>query len=970
MYKVSVIVPVYNVERYLRGCMDSLMAQTLRDIEIVAVNDGSPDGSLAILEEYEARYAPKVKVFTIENHGVSYARNYGAEHASGEFLMFVDSDDYVEPELCEALYEKAVRDGNDLVLCYRNNVYERHTQEDVVIQPSSLMTAGQNFALKDVPYEMLWLSPFPWDKLVKRELFLQVRFPVGIRFEDLAYVLKISCIAESIGVVREPLYNYRRITGGFLNSFSEATLDILKAFENVLAYMKEHGFYETYREELAYICARHFFFRYPALLEKKTKQWKLKKQLVRETQNFLNENFPGWEDNRYLKYSSADSIKKNLAAYRSRRRMLLTIDLESITPDPVWNWCMTKGKKLKDFWREFRTSHSKSKVLMKHFRIFRLMKMPATYGYTKAFLRYPVKKELVLFESSHGESLGGNIFHMLSVFQRPEYEGYRPLLVLTEKMKERWEQLSREYDLNRVTVVEAGSRNYFRALASAGYLVTDTSFPTWFVKKEEQVYLNTWHGTPLKGMGRQVPGREFGLGNVQRNFLIADYLLYQNEFSRDVFIDDYMLRSIYPGKVLLSGYPRNSALLNPALGEKIRREHQLTGKRLIAYMPTWRGVLHKKNFSAQIRIIYQYLSQIDEALDDDTVFFVRLHPYVNDTIRYEGFRHIRPFLSQYDPYDFLNATDMLVTDYSSIMFDYAVSGKKIVLFAYDREEYLRERGMYIDLDTIEFPVVETVEELVAELGRPNRGYPEFQRRFCGYDSADTLEKVCRMLVTGEETVKCGPVQKTAERPVVLIYAEGVENRNVLSRLIQEVNLLDHDRYQFCLAFMASAVQKNTELLSGLDQRAGYLALQRGINALLRDYLAKWFYLKRGWTNPWVEHRLKGFCLRETRKFYGCAKFDHIIYYSGRNALNVRELSLMSGRKICNLTAYTQRMYDSSPEYRKYVKRVTSGSVGFDEFCVNKEFEASPLYGKTCARVNYRVLGEGRFGIRELLEGKE
>ena len=115
-YKVSVIVPVYKVEQYLRQCMDSLVGQTLQEIEIVAVNDGSPDNSLQILEEYQIKYPQKVRVFSIENQGVSHARNYGFSLSRGEYILFVDSDDFLEKDACRKLYEKAVAHGNDLIL--------------------------------------------------------------------------------------------------------------------------------------------------------------------------------------------------------------------------------------------------------------------------------------------------------------------------------------------------------------------------------------------------------------------------------------------------------------------------------------------------------------------------------------------------------------------------------------------------------------------------------------------------------------------------------------------------------------------------------------------------------------------------------------------------------------------------------------------------------------------------------------
>ena len=107
-FKVSIILPVYNVEKYLSACLDSLLAQTLEEIEIVAVNDGSTDGSLQILQAYQSLNPEKLFIFSTENHGVSRARNYGFAHSHGEYVWFVDSDDFVEPDACRLLYEKAI----------------------------------------------------------------------------------------------------------------------------------------------------------------------------------------------------------------------------------------------------------------------------------------------------------------------------------------------------------------------------------------------------------------------------------------------------------------------------------------------------------------------------------------------------------------------------------------------------------------------------------------------------------------------------------------------------------------------------------------------------------------------------------------------------------------------------------------------------------------------------------------------
>ncbi|MDF2845396.1 MAG: CDP-glycerol:poly(glycerophosphate) glycerophosphotransferase [Herbinix sp.] len=124
-FKISIIMPVYNVERYLRACLESVVNQTLEGVEIIVVNDGSKDNSISILNEYEKKHSDRMKVFTTENHGVSHARNYGLARATGEYILFVDSDDFIEKDMCEKLYHKAIRDNNDIVICGRYNVYER-----------------------------------------------------------------------------------------------------------------------------------------------------------------------------------------------------------------------------------------------------------------------------------------------------------------------------------------------------------------------------------------------------------------------------------------------------------------------------------------------------------------------------------------------------------------------------------------------------------------------------------------------------------------------------------------------------------------------------------------------------------------------------------------------------------------------------------------------------------------------------
>jgi CDP-glycerol glycerophosphotransferase len=929
-YKVSIIVPVYNVEKYLKQCMESLVNQTLREIEIITVNDGSPDNSIEILERYAKKYPDKVKVFSTENRGVSHARNYGLDRASGDYVMFVDSDDYIELDMAKKLYRKAIKDHNDLVMCARYNVYEVEGKKEPRRKVLKIFSMNQNFKMSERKFELAHASPFPWDKLYKRSLLEGIRFPEGIRFEDLVVAFEAVTRAESIGVVHEPLYNYRKTTqGGFLNSFSEATKDIVTAFGLLFDFMKEHDLFDTFKEELEYICTRHFFYRYESFYaDEKKGQLQLKIDIINETQDFLEKEIPGWRDNQYLKYCSGAAIKKHLKYYVDRNKTIRYITFR----DRIPGFVLRIAQKLKNLktklngkWRKFRRSRNKKALIkkkLKNLPFLKLFHMPIDVKYTKYYEELSVNDKDILFESKHGEDLAGNIFNMIYETGRDKYKGYRVFLVLKKELYETYRILLNNYGIRHVRFIELHSNEYLKAIATAKYLVTDTSLPPYFIKKPEQVYLNTWHGTPLKAMGRAVPDREYGLGNVQRNFNIADYLLYQNDFSKDVFLNDYMLDKIYEGKVLLSGYPRNSAFYRTDRRDIIRRECKIEDKQVIVYMPTWRGLLHKKQNKEQVARIYSYLARIDYKLQENQILYVKLHPFVKSEINYDDFIHVRQFPSEYETYDFLNASDLLITDYSSIMFDYAVSKKKMILFTYDREEYLKDRGIYISLDEMDLPKVDTVEELMDEINKEVKEeceYPLFFERFCSYDSEDTARNVCDTVFLQEECGLKTIEYKKVKKPNVLVHVKALKDTEEDNSFIRKMNGMNLEKRNYFIHFKANGMKKTSSLLSLFNKDIGYLPMQPGKNYRLWEYIAFTLTFKYGIENGFTKRKIQSLALRELRKHFGDTNFEYVINYSGMDLMLLHILDQIQGKKIYCFNDFTIAQYNKSKKYRKDIQ---------------------------------------------------
>jgi CDP-glycerol glycerophosphotransferase (TagB/SpsB family)/glycosyltransferase involved in cell wall biosynthesis len=924
-YKISIVMPVYNVERYLRACLDSVIAQTLQDMEVIIVNDGSKDSSLSILEEYQGKYPELMKVFTTENHGVSHARNYGMSKASGDYILFVDSDDYIEADMCEKLYRKAVTDGNDIVICGRYNVYEREHIGEFQREAVETNLISQNFELSVNKFEFAHISPFPWDKLFKRELLQGMTFPEKMRFEDLVFTFEVICKSKCIGVVNEPLYNYRRTTqGGFLNSFSEQTLDIVKAFELLFDYMRQNKYFDLYFAELEYICARHFLYRFGSLYKRENKgKLSIKIRIIRETLDFLDEQLPAWRINHYLKYSSG-ALKGKLKEYTNKNRMIYRTVVREYTPHfliKIFSKLRSRKKTWRRRIRKWKRSTDRVSLIKRKLPLLAILSQAGSVYYTRLYEKLPIAPMDILFESKHGEDIAGNIFALIRELTNSAYKEFNVLLAMEKSYMQQYKTLLANYEIHNVKMIEIRSRDYMRALATAKYLVTDTSFPPYFIKKKEQVYLNTWHGTPLKAMGRIVPSREYALGNVQRNYLIADYLLYQNDFSRDVFLNDYMLKDIYPGTIMLSGYPRNSIFFQKNRYQQIRKECGIEDKQVIIYMPTWRGLLHQKETDRQLENLNSYFSEIDKKLKDSQIFYVKLHPYVKAEMDFTGYKHIKEFPSRYETYDFLNSSDALVTDYSSIMFDYGATKRKIVLFTYDREEYLTGRGLYLDLDTLELPKADTVQELINELNADKKEYPEFYKQFCSYDSERTPRQVIETLLFGhtekEADFKLEKV-KPQDRKKVFIFIKGMKRDDYTGRLIRTINQIDTNIFDVYVGMKADDAKKASEMLSQFRKEINYFPIMYEVNYTRLDYILCKLRLNNGINISATNHRIDKVMKREIMKYFGDIQFDYVIHHSELDRMIGNMCTLLGGKTIYNFKYFNFNKYRGKGKYRKQV----------------------------------------------------
>ena len=291
MIKVSVIVPVYNVEKYLPKCLDSLVNQTLKDIEIIIVNDGSPDNSDKIISQYAKKYK-NIKAYTKENGGLSDARNFGLKKATGKYIAFLDSDDYVREDMYEKMYNKAISGNFDMVVCDLNYIYE--DSDKVLRAYSNIKTDTTN--IKNV---MINIYPSAWNKIYKKELFNSgIEFKKGVWFEDVEFIYRLLPYVKSIGVVSEPFNQYLQRPGSITNSVDKRIYHYIDNWNGVVNYYKSHDLYDKYYKELEYSYVRYIY----ATFLKQASKYDKKDYLdaVDAAIKNVKEYFPKYYKNKYF----------------------------------------------------------------------------------------------------------------------------------------------------------------------------------------------------------------------------------------------------------------------------------------------------------------------------------------------------------------------------------------------------------------------------------------------------------------------------------------------------------------------------------------------------------------------------------------------------------------------------------------------------------------------------------------------
>jgi len=295
MKKVSIIVPVYNVEKYIAKCLDSLVNQTLKDIEVIIVNDGSPDNSQKIIDEYAKKYPDIIKSYIKENGGQGPARNFGLEKCSGKYIGYVDSDDYVSLDMYEIMYNKITETKSDIVITRDSKVYE---------DDGNIIDNYYVNKIEDNKENSFFGNMGVCNKLYKKELLTKnnILFKDKMWYEDVAFTLKALVNSNKIEYCFDkPLYYYLERSGSTMNnSNAKKNLEIIYAFDDIINYLKENNKYNEYYEIIEGLAVIHIYISTLVRVIRAKVNKKEKREIINKLLNYMKDNFPHYKKNKYL----------------------------------------------------------------------------------------------------------------------------------------------------------------------------------------------------------------------------------------------------------------------------------------------------------------------------------------------------------------------------------------------------------------------------------------------------------------------------------------------------------------------------------------------------------------------------------------------------------------------------------------------------------------------------------------------
>lgn len=734
--KISVIIPFSHYPHYLKECLESLKTSAFQDFETLLVVDKEHDCIDDVIKEYSF-----VRVIESQVHGCAACRNVGMQYAMGEYIYFLDADDYVLENTLGLLAVHA--HGEDIVYGAISNTWNNKANylEKIANQEIDPEDLEEKQRLHEEKVDAYRLKNPDESEHRLQSFYYLLRVKKGIRsITALGILFKTTFIRQNGFTFDENYRYYSDMT------FLCPVLDCLTSQVRV--------------EDAIYVKRKHNDpINYPALSQEESDdRFEERCKAVETTRSLIDENgiVRYYLDFKLIHFFTRSMSKRLRRSQDERWRneyfTMIIPYIEKCRPDVLDELSRNNAKMVRALLNhDLKGVQKQVRWVLGKKKFKKMLKNKNTaykLAYFHRYLKQPVKENVILFETFMAKNYSDSPKYIYEYIAQnhPEYEC---VWAINDGAKIPY----------GAKTVKRFSFQYAYYLAVSKYLVFNVRPPLWYRKREEQVFLETWHGTPLKRLVFDQEEVTSASPKYKQQFYRQrkdwDFLVSANPFSTKTFRSCFL----YEGEMLEYGYPRNDILYWPNKDEIAQQLKEKLGipkdKKTILYAPTWRDDQHYGSGQYKFELALD-LKLMKERLQDDYVVLLRTHHYISDHIDVSGLGDFVINLSSYDDIsEIYLISDICITDYSSVFFDYANLKRPILFYTYDFDKYKNQlRGFYIDMNT-EVPgpllytseqVVQAIEDIDEITEEYKERYDQFYDRFCCYDDGHASEHVAEAML--------------------------------------------------------------------------------------------------------------------------------------------------------------------------------------------------------------------------------
>ncbi|MCR5332210.1 MAG: CDP-glycerol:glycerophosphate glycerophosphotransferase [Lachnospiraceae bacterium] len=767
MPKVSVIIPFKSGEFFLKDCFESLKAQTFTDYEVLLVLDGYTGRIEHTIAPYKDSMTIRVLNVPDGHTGVAAARNTGIENAEGEFVYFLDADDYIFEDAIAVLLEAAEETDEDMVYGkFHYTYYKRDIFLPIYIEKREAMIAASEAAAEegqnsedeeseDENDEEDDENDSEDEELTEEELAeREYRRRFKARRKAIRRLITRKKRFRNVSVLHK-LFRRSKIEEFGLR------------FDENLTYYSDFPFLAAFLDREVHVRKR-----YHAHYIKRKHQDPINNPALSQMQDDrrfsqMLDMFNGMidivdpegtvrraVDHQIIVYFTGYFVKKLKRSendfwreerFDAMRELALRISKVNIRREKFWRRRMVRA--LRNGQQERCIRMITRRLGWRKFkRLIRGKNVLNKYLYRRKYLKEPISENTIIFESFLGKNYSDSPKYIYEYLAKNHPGRYNFVWVLDNDTKLPYDGVK----------VKRFSRKYMYYMATAKYFVFNMRQPTWFKKRKGMVFLETWHGTPLKklvfDLDEVYSASPLYKKEVYKQSREWDYLIAANEFSSRVFRSCFM----YDNPMLEYGYPRNDLLHAPdrdRIAEELRDKLGIPKyRKTILYAPTWRDDEYygKGQYKFELKL---NLEAMKKALGDEYVILLRTHYFIADALDLTGMENFAFNFSKYnDITDLYLISDIIITDYSSVFFDYANLKRPMLFYTYDLEKYRDVlRGFYIDIEEeLPGPLLYTTQEVIDAVRNIEKikadyaaKYEVFYDRYCGWEDGHAAENVAK-----------------------------------------------------------------------------------------------------------------------------------------------------------------------------------------------------------------------------------